>query len=418
MSDIPHDGSLDSTVAFLSEGYLFISNRCQRYRSDIFATRIMLQRAYCTLGEEAAGLFYGDDPAVTRRRAMPVTTLKLLQDRGSVQLLDGAPHRWRKQMLMALMMPEAIERLADIMTDHWLAYAAKWAKMDEVVLHTEVHEILCRSVCQWAGVPLAEADLPQRTREMAAMIEGSGTVGPRNWWAMLLRTRDERWVRKIIQEVRNHKIDAPTGSAAQIIAGHCDLDGKLLDTEVAAVELLNVLRPTVAVARFIVFAALALHEFPEWHEKLQAGDGDVDAFVQEVRRFYPYFPLVGGRARREFEWRGHQFQSGNWLLLDLYGTNHDPRIWSEPGAFRPERFRHWSGSAFSFIPQGGGAFEASHRCAGECITIELMKRAVRLLTTAMHYDVPRQDLGIDVSRMPAIPNSRFVIRKVKPAVPD
>ena len=31
----------------------------------------------------------------------------------------------------------------------------------------------------------------------------------------------------------------------------------------AAVELLNVLRPTVAVDRFIVFAALALHRHPE-----------------------------------------------------------------------------------------------------------------------------------------------------------
>jgi len=35
------------------------------------------------------------------------------------------------------------------------------------------------------------------------------------------------------------------------IAWHRDGEGRLLDTKVARVELINVLRPTVAVARFI-----------------------------------------------------------------------------------------------------------------------------------------------------------------------
>ncbi len=42
-----------------------------------------------------------------------------------------------------------------------------------------------------------------------------------------------------------------------------------------------------------------------------------------------------------------------------------------------------------------------------------MKRAVRLLIGSMHYEVPEQDLRIDLSRMPAIPESRFVISAVR-----
>ncbi len=103
------------------------------------------------------------------------------------------------------------------------------------------------------------------------------------------------------------------------------------------------------------------------------------------------------------------------MILDAYGTNHDARIWEDPDAFRPDRFRHWSGNAFAFIPQGGGDHYTGHRCAGEWITISLMKRAVRLLTATMTYDVPDQDLHIDLSRMPAIPASRFVIANVRPA---
>jgi fatty-acid peroxygenase len=42
MTQIPRDNSLDSTLSLLSEGYTFISTRCERYQSDIFATRLML----------------------------------------------------------------------------------------------------------------------------------------------------------------------------------------------------------------------------------------------------------------------------------------------------------------------------------------------------------------------------------------
>ncbi len=54
----------------------------------------------------------------------------------------------------------------------------------------------------------------------------------------------------------------------------------------------------------------------------------------------------------------------------------------------------------------------SAECAGEWLTIALMKRAVRLLTTDMRYGVPEQDLRIDLSRLPTVPKSRFVISNV------
>jgi fatty-acid peroxygenase len=106
---------------------------------------------------------------------------------------------------------------------------------------------------------------------------------------------------------------------------------------------------------------------------------------------------------------------GTWMILDLYGTNHDPRIWGDPAVFRPERFRDWNGSAFNFIPQGGGDHATDHRCAGEWATIDLLRRATQLLTTAMRYKVPQQDLKIDLSHMPTLPNSRFVISNVTSA---
>ncbi len=415
MASIPHNTRRDSTLALLSEGYTFISTRCRHYRSDLFETRLMLQRAICMTGEEAVQVFYEPD-RFTRRGALPLTALLLLQDLGSVALLDGEAHRHRKRMFLSLMTPEATGRLSDLMADHWRTVVGTWVGRETVKLDDGVQEILCRAVCQWAGVPLPEAEAKQRTREFGSMFEGAGSVGPRLVRGMLLRSRTERWIRSIIEQIRVGTLTVPEGSAAHVVAWHRDPDGELLNPAAAAVELINVLRPTVAVARFVTFAALALHEHPVWRDRFQDGDDtDLEPFVQEVRRFYPFFPFVGGRALRAFDWRGHHFARGTWVLLDLYGTDHDERIWGDPEVFRPERFRGWDGSAFQLIPQGGGDYHTGHRCPGERPTIELMKRAVRLLSTEMRYDVPEQDLGIDLSRMPAIPTSRFVISNVRQA---
>lgn len=56
-----------------------------------------------------------------------------------------------------------------------------------------------------------------------------------------------------------------------------------LPRKVAAVDLLNVLRPVVAIGTYITFIAHALHTHPEWRERIRAGD---DAAVSSsYRRF-------------------------------------------------------------------------------------------------------------------------------------
>jgi len=412
MTPVPRDPIPDGTLSLLREGYAFIQNRCRRLNTDVFETRLMLGRVTCVMGADAAEMFYHPG-RFTRKKALPPSALMLLQDVGSAQVLDGEVHRHRKQMLLSLMTPDRIRALVSDFEETWQGRIATWAAADEVMLHNEVEQILCSAVCRWAGIPLTEAAVLQRTGEFSAMIDGAGAIGPRNWKAMLLRARTEEWVCSIIEGIRAHHMKVAEDSPACVVAMYRGPDGELLDVQSAAVELINLLRPTVAVARYITFAALALHQYPECRERIRGGGEDwLECFVQEVRRFYPFFPAVGGRARQAFDWRGMHFEAGAWVLLDLYGTNHDPRIWGDPETFRPDRFRSWDRSPYTLIPQGGGDHVIGHRCAGERLTIELVKAAARLLATAMDYDVPEQDLRVDLGRMPAIPASRFLIRNV------
>lgn len=240
---IPSDGAPDSTLAFLRDGYLFVSKRCDRLGSDLFSTRLMLRRAICMRGAAAAELFYGSD-LFTRVGAMPITVLKLLQDFGSVQSLEGAAHQHRKRMFLSLVTPEAVAGLSELTEAEWLRRVPDWVAAPQIVLFDEIRAILTCAVCAWAGVPLRDIDATRRTLEISEMIESTGSVGPRNWRAQLLRARSERWARDLVKQARAGSLSLRVDAPLRIIAAHLDQDGEPLDVKVAAIELLNVLRPT------------------------------------------------------------------------------------------------------------------------------------------------------------------------------
>jgi fatty-acid peroxygenase len=51
-----------------------------------------------------------------------------------------------------------------------------------------------------------------------------------------------------------------------------------------------------------------------------------------------------------------------------------------------------------------------HRCPGEWVVLEVLQVALRLLTRETDYDVPPQDLRVRRNRVPAVPESRFVVQ--------
>jgi fatty-acid peroxygenase len=375
----------------------------------------MLKRVVCVRGEAAARMFY-QPGRFTRRGAIPPNTLGALQGPGSAQTLDGEMHRVRKAMMLSLQSPESRARLVALAEREWRIQVQRWPRQGRRVLIQEAQAVLCRAACAWAGVPLASVEEEVlRTAEFSSMIDGAGAVGPRNWMGLALRRHTQQWAHDHIAAVRAGRPADPDSPLA-VIAFHVDADGEVMSADDAATELINVLRPVVAVARYVVFGALALHGHPEWRPRLASGDeAALRMFVEEVRRYYPFFPAVGGRALERFEWQGLEFGKGDWVLLDLYGTNRHPSNWADGEVFRPDRFESREVGAFASIPQGGGDLAHGHRCPGDMVSAELTRSALRLLASEVHYAVPQQDLTIDLSRMPALPPSGFVIENVRPA---
>ncbi len=410
---VPHDKALDNSLAMMREGYLFIKNRVDRYQSDLFETRLLGQKAICMSGEEAAKVFY-DPERMKRNGALPKRLLKTLFGVDAIQTMDGDAHTHRKLLFMSLMTPPHQKRLAELAMEQWLAALSKWEGAEKVELFEEAKNVLCKIACRWAGVPLEESEVKERADDFSAMVDAFGAVGPRHWKGRRARPRAEEWIRDIIENVRAGKTEAEKGTVLYEMAFHTELDGSRLDTQMAAVELINVLRPIVAISTFITFSALALHNHPEYKEKLKSGNGDdLEMFVQEVRRFYPFGPFLGAQARKDFVWNQCEFKEGMLVLLDLYGTNHDARLWEDPNEFRPERFKVRNEQLFDLIPQGGGDPAKGHRCPGEGITIEVMKVTLDFLINHIEYEVPEQDLSYSLVRMPSLPESGFVMSRIR-----
>ena len=415
-SRIPGDGRLDSTLSLVRDPYRFISRRCRELDTDLFQTRLQLHRTICMRGRDAAELFY-DPGRFQRKGAAPERINKTLFGRGGVQGLDGSEHRHRKALFLGLMDADAIRTLAAITREHWRRAAADWPARGPIVLYDELQPILCRSACAWAGVPLPEQEVARRTRMLTPLFDQAGNIGPRHWLARLARKRANHWLQEVVEEVRAGRLRPRPEQAAAVMAAADDLDGHPLDARSAAVELNNVVRPIMAVSVFITHAALALHRFPEHARALRDGDAEAARrFAEEVRGTTPFFPMVGARVRESFTWRGYRFPERRRVLLDLYGTDQDARLWAEPQAFRPERFAGPAPDPYAFIPQGGGTADINHRCPGEGIAVGLIVMALQMLTGDLAYSVPEQDLSVDMGRLPALPKSGFVMRvhAVKP----
>lgn len=412
MQGIPRARFIDASFQMLKDPYRFVSHECSRLQSNVFETRLLFEKLICMSGREAAQMF-SDEKYFVRRNAVPEIVQATLMGKHGVQTLDREAHFHRKQMFLSILSPDNVNELQMLLRSWLHAYSQKWMEIEQVVLYKELQEVLVRTVFSWAGLELSDAEFEQRKNELTLLFDGAGSVR-KHLKVRLARKSLESWMEEVIQDIRNNVSSIPVSSPISVVASFTDVNGELLSLHDAAVEVLNILRPPVAVSVYMVLTAHALHLYPEGRKRIKAQEaGYIDHFVNEVRRFYPFFPGLFAKVNEDFIWNEREFKKGTRVMLDLYGINHDKESWIRPQEFNPDRFKDWNGDRYSFVPQGVGDHALDHRCPGELLTIEFMRTFINFMTSEITYEVPTQNLFIDMQRLPALPKSQMIINNVR-----
>jgi fatty-acid peroxygenase len=374
--------------------------------ADWFEARLLGRRALVVRGEEGVRSFY-DPELVTRKGAIPAPVRLLLFGRGAVHGLDGPEHRERKQMYLDVGDRASVDRLAEQIASRLEQVMAGWDGRGSVQLFDELVEVYGAAVIEWAGIEIDDAEARKVSHDLAALVDGFGVRGtsyPRGYAA---RFRANRWARQHIRRARR----APRSVDGTILDRVAE--NRSLSDSVAAVELLNILRPTVAVAYFGAFSAHALEQHPQSRGRLAAGEPSVlRAFAHEVRRCYPFVPLLTGRLVKDYAWNDRLFRHRDFMVLDVIGTNQDPGHWSDAASFDPGRFVGREPNAYEYVPQGGGDPAHGHRCPGEPMAVGILEVTVHELART-DFELASESREVPLRRIPSLPPRGVELRQIR-----
>src|ERR1700722_1147899 len=112
------------------------------------------------------------------------------------------------------------------------------------------------------------------------------------------------------------------------------------------------------------------------HDELTAGEDEayLTATINEILRRRPVVPNAEPRlVKLPIESGGIEYQPGVVLFASAHLLHHDPAIYPEPYAFRPERFLGEAPGTYTWIPFGGGR----RRCIGASFALLEMQLVLR-----------------------------------------
>nr|M1KXD0.1 RecName: Full=Flavonoid-6-hydroxylase; Short=ObF6H; AltName: Full=CYP450 monooxygenase 82D33; AltName: Full=Cytochrome P450 82D33 [Ocimum basilicum]AGF30364.1 CYP450 monooxygenase CYP82D33 [Ocimum basilicum] len=134
----------------------------------------------------------------------------------------------------------------------------------------------------------------------------------------------------------------------------------------------------------------------------------LQAIVKETLRLYPPGPLAGTRRFTEdCVVGGYYIPKDTWLIVNLWKLQRDPRVWSDPLEFRPERFLAGDktfdvkGQDFELIPFGAGR----RICPGLSFGLQMLHLVLASLLQAFDMSTV-SDEAVDMSESAGLTNMK------------
>jgi cytochrome P450 len=333
----------------------------------------------------------------------------------SLILLDEAEHLEQRKLMLPAFHGEKMARLSGLMADVAERELASWPTGRPEPLHPRLQaltlEIILRTVFGLdPGRRLDE--LRELLTEILDFSTKPASVLPplqrgyfgRGPWVRFarLRERADELLFELIDERRDAGEERDDVLAMLLAARH--EDGSPMTDKELRDELMTLLvagHETTASELAWVFERLTREPavLDRLVAEVDADDGDayLTATIQETLRRRPVLPNAEPRlVKRPIEIGGWEYPPGVCLIAHAYLVQHDPDIYPDPYAFRPERFLDNPPGTFTWIPFGGGR----RRCIGASFATLEMKIVLRAALSA--YRIQAASDGAELTRRRSI----------------
>jgi cytochrome P450 len=381
------------TLGFWSRPTAFLERARERYGSR-FTLRLVGSPPFVMIcdPDEIKEIFQA--PPDVLHPGEGARVLEPVLGRYSVILLDEAPHLEQRKLLLPAFHGERMARLAGLIAELADAEVESWPRGEAIALHPRLQqltlEIILRAVFGLErGARLDE--LRELLTKLLAFAESPLSLVPPpppaladRWLVarMLPTTRLERVDRLILDLVEERRRDGGGGEdvlALLLEAEH--EDGSPMSAEELRDELLTALvagHETTASQLAWAFERLAREPtvLARLYEELDQGDDEeyLTATINEILRHRPVLPNPEPRlVKRQVQIGDVSYPPGAALVASAYLLHHDPAIYPEPYALRPERFLDKPPGTYTWIPFGGGR----RRCLGANFALLEMRLVLR-----------------------------------------
>lgn len=340
----------------------------------------------------------------------------------SVILLDEDRHMEQRKLILPAFHGERMERLTDLVTQVTRDEIASWAGAPDGGLHPRLQhvtmEIILRAVFGLDPGPRLDALRTHLTDFLAygnspvTMVPPpDGTdlktdrtmrllnrVGPLRGFLDLREETD----RLIIEQISERRAagDADRDDVLAMLLAARHEDGSEMSDQELRDELVTLLvagHETTASTLAWAFERISREPtvLARLREEVDAGEGEdyIVATIQETLRHRPVLPNTAPRlVKKPIEVGGRTYEPGVSLVANAYLVHHDPQIYPDPYAFRPERFLGSKPGTYTWIPFGGGR----RRCIGMSFAMLEMKIVLREVLRA--YELTSDGLGPELPR--------------------
>lgn len=385
------------------QDHLAFLDDCARVDADIVQTTILTHRLFVILEPDAVReVMVADNDKFVRRGNLETAAISAYLGRGMLTTDGEAWLRW-KRMNAPAFTRAAVERAQRIVEDSVERSLAAWPR--ERALRPLFDDFLRLAVTATTAAFLSsrpdEAEQELLTFTMIggpemifAMACARTTLLARLPFAFPGRVRAATGAidRLLRRSVERREAEGPGADAdlLDVLLQHRrpDTGAFLSDAELRDQLVTAVIAAPENIATTLSWACYALARNPpalaRLRDSLARGEGAyLEAVVEETLRRYAATPMVDRVAAEDVTIGGVRIAKGSLVVIPIATLHNHPRFWTDPRAFRPERFLDGP-RPDAYFPFGYGP----RRCIGERLARLVIDAALRRFVLAFEPTRP------------------------------